>query len=112
MKRRRRDQKEAPLEPRDLINDNTPSILLTEQLLRLLRNMPGEASEGDNRDQPEGPWQGRKNQKQGDSDQRSRRSRSQGRVSAPEARGRERDEFFIQETPLFIGFGWEFRTGR
>jgi hypothetical protein len=58
MKHRRRDQKEAPLEPCDLIDDNAPGILLTEQLLRLLRNMPGEAGKGDNRDQPESPGQG------------------------------------------------------
>ena len=58
MKRCRRDQKEAPLEPRDLIDDDTPGILLTEQLLRLLRNMPGEAGKGDNRDQPDRPGQG------------------------------------------------------
>lgn len=58
MKHRRRDQKEAPLEPRDLIDDNTTGILLTKELLRRIRNMPGEAGEGDNRDQPESPGQG------------------------------------------------------
>ena len=99
MERRRRDQKESPLKSRDFIDDDALGILPAEQSLRLLRNIPRQAGEGDDRNQPKRPGHDRKDQIQGNADQRSRRPRRQGRVPASETCRRERDEFFVQETP-------------
>ncbi len=62
-------------------------VLPAEEPLRLVRDIPGQAGEGQNRDQPDRPRQDRKDQIQRDADQRSRRPRRQGRKPAPETGG-------------------------
>ena len=46
MEHRRRNQKEGPLETGDLVDHDALRILPAEELLRLLRDIPGEAGEG------------------------------------------------------------------
>jgi len=101
MGRRRINQKEGPLETGNLIDHDALRVLPPEELLRLIRDMPGEAGEGQNRDQPDRPGEDRKEQIQRDADQCSRRPRRQGRKSAPKTRGQEFDKSFVQGAPLF-----------
>lgn len=99
MEHRRRNPKEGPLEAGDLVDHDALRILPAEEPLRLIGEMPGKKGEGQDRDQPDRPRQGRKEQIERDADQGSRRPRRQRCMPAPETGGQEFDPSFVQGTP-------------
>ena len=104
MEKRRFDQKQGPQEAGDFVDHDAWRVLPSEDPFSLVRDMPRQKGESQNRDQPDRPGEDGKDQIERNADQRPCGPRRQGGEPASETGSQEFDEFLVQRMCL-ISFG-------